>query len=90
MKFSRTVLPTALFFLASFLLFPTSSFAGSNLIAEFNLNTNTKDPRLQTYNNPNLDKQDGFDESEHKKRVQQKPKKKQHPAESTPLQKHNL
>ena len=90
MKFSRIVF-------LSFFLFCTANFTSSLNAQAGTLPGNytshslhNSDPELQEINKPNLDKSDGFDESEHKRKIQEKPAKKQPPVAEIIPQKHNL
>ncbi len=90
MKFSRIVfLSFFLFCTANFtssLKAQAGTFTGNNTSPSLHIS----DPELQEINKPNLDKSDGFDESEHKRKIQEKPAKKRLPAAEITPQKHNL
>ena len=72
MKHSRKTFISVLLFIAASLLSPAISQAGTLTSAFDQITTQNPDPQTPCFNKPNLDKRDGFEESEHKRKIRQK------------------
>ena len=90
MKFSRIVFLSFFLFCSTTFTSSVQAFAGTLPGVTNTLLLLNNDPNQETLNKPNLDESDGFDESEHKRKIQEKPTRKQPSVAVIATQKHNL
>ncbi len=89
MKLSQKFIFGILFFAAASFASPSTGLASASTGIGNHQYVAISDTVEPAYNSPNLNASDGFDESEYKRKIQQKPKKKQRLA-AKDLVKHNL
>lgn len=90
MKFSRLIIFLLLFLATAILAQPAFSKANLASNDQGKWVSVKSDPGPSTFNKPNLDAADGFDESEHERKIRRKPVKDQDSPEIRPINKHNL
>ena len=90
MKRSYLALLFVLFFVTTSLISPTVCRADAMTNAEGQMTPQNRDRQAPSYDNPNLDEQDGFDESEHRRKIRQKRSEKKQSAKIKPAYPHNL
>ena len=89
MKLSLKSVYAVLFFMAALFSSPATSLASALPGIPAHQSTTDSAQAEDSYNNPNLNASDGFNESEYRRKIQEKPRKKQRPA-AKDLVKHNL